>query len=71
MIPEFYIIAFVIVSFVVITSLLLFQPAFWSHPDYDYCHKRCYIWQDCVRPSDAYHTKCLHREFAEEKGGKE
>ncbi len=32
--------------------------AFASHHRCYYCGKVCWEWQDCFRPSDAYHEKC-------------
>ncbi len=32
--------------------------AFASHHRCYECNKVCWIWQDCTRPSDAYHEKC-------------
>lgn len=32
---------------------------FYTHPYCKFCEKKIWIWQNGIRPSDAYHTKCL------------
>ena len=41
--------------------------AFASHHRCYYCDKVCWVWQDCIRPSDAYHNECWEKEYSERK----
>jgi len=50
----------------------LLQPlvAFASHHRCNYCGNVCWAWQDCIRPSDAYHAKCLKKWLKENRNFK-
>ena len=45
--------------------LLGFLVAFASHPRCNECGKVCWMWQNCTRPSDAYHTECFDKKHVE------
>jgi len=33
--------------------------AFYTHPYCEHCGRVCWVWQDVLRPSDAYHQRCF------------
>jgi len=42
--------------------------AFASHHRCNDCGKVCWVWQDCLRPSDAYHQECFDKKYDAKKG---
>ena len=39
--------------------------AFASHHRCHECGKVCWTWQNCFRPSDAYHQECFDKKYKE------